>query len=98
MAAEFAADASFTADEQFRIMARQYVFDDSESQTDATAIVLASSFVDTKETLGKARHVLSIDTLSGIGNNQVCAISAGEPADRDFCRPPAYGEWHLTTG
>ena len=70
VATEFAADSGFTADEQLRIMATQYMLYDREAEADPT-VAPRSATVDTEKPFGQARQMLFRDSLPGVGDDQI---------------------------
>jgi hypothetical protein len=65
-------------DDQLRIVARQYVFDDSQPQA-GSSVLAGTPAVDAKEPLGKARNVVGRDTFTRIGNDEIRAVIAISP-------------------
>ena len=83
MTAKFTALAWLAANYQLCVVARQYVFDDSQTQA-GTAILSTTAPVHTIEALGESWEMLRVDSLTGVRDDEVGAVSIGTPGQHNL--------------
>src|SRR5210317_683668 len=82
MTAEFTTLARLARNDQLGVVARQYVFYDSQPQTDPS-VPAGTPAVDAKEAFGKSWNVVGGNTFTRVGNDNIRTIVIGSPAKRN---------------